>query len=38
MEPYYRLGAEVIDVSAIPVEEAVKKVIHILNKEKGENK
>ena len=36
MEPYYHLGAEVIDVSSISVEDAAKKVIDILNKKKGE--
>ena len=36
MEPFYHLGAEVIDVSNIPVEEVARRVMHILNKKKGE--
>jgi adenylate kinase family enzyme len=36
MEPYYHLGAEVIDVSTTPIEDVVQRVIYILNKIKGE--
>lgn len=35
MAPFYKLGAEVIDVTQLSVDEMVKSAIHIINKEKG---
>lgn len=34
MEPFYRLGAEVIDVTHLTVDEAAKRALQIINKNK----